>query len=57
MTDTSYVGTDFELRDLIDAEMLDDTRAALEELLTASRLAGKSGPRDRRTQSLSRPHP
>jgi hypothetical protein len=43
MTDTSYVGTDFELGDLIDAEMLDDTRAALEELLTASRLAGKAG--------------
>jgi integrase len=43
MTDTSYVGTDFELGDLIDAEMLDDARAALEELLAASRLAGKAG--------------
>jgi hypothetical protein len=43
MTDASYVGTDFELGDLIDAEMLDDTRAALEELLTASGLAGKAG--------------
>jgi hypothetical protein len=31
------------LGDLIDAETLDDTRAALEELLTASRLAGKAG--------------
>jgi hypothetical protein len=43
MTDTSYVGTDFELGDLIDAEILDDTRAALEELLPASRLSGKAG--------------
>jgi integrase len=43
MTDASYVGTDFELGDLIDAEMLDDTRAALEQLLTASGLAGKAG--------------
>jgi integrase len=43
MTDASYVGTDFELGDLIDAEALDETRAALEELLTATRLAGKAG--------------
>jgi integrase len=43
MTDASYVGTDFELGDLVDAEMLDETRAALEELLTATQLAGKAG--------------
>jgi len=43
MTDASYVGTDFDLGDLIDAEALDETRAALEELLTATRLAGKAG--------------
>ena len=43
MTDASYVGTDFELGGLIDAEVLDETRAALEELLTATQLAGKAG--------------
>jgi len=43
MTDASYVGTDFDLADLIDAEALDETRAALEKLLTATRLAGKAG--------------
>jgi integrase len=43
MTDASYVGTDFELGDLIDAIALDETRTALEELLTATRLAGKAG--------------
>jgi len=43
MTDTSYVGTDFELGDLIDAEAIEDTRSALEDLLTATRLAGKAG--------------
>jgi hypothetical protein len=43
MTDSSYVGSDFELNDLIDAEVLEETRDALEELLTAARLAGKAG--------------
>jgi len=43
MTDASYVGTDFELGELIDAEMLDETREALEELLTATRLGGTAG--------------
>lgn len=43
MTDASYVGTDFELGDLIDAEALEETRDALEELLTAARLAGRAG--------------
>jgi hypothetical protein len=43
MTDASYVGTDFELGDLVDAEVLDETRVALEELLTATQLAGKAG--------------
>jgi integrase len=43
MTDASYVSTDFKLGDLIDAEALEETRGALEELLTATRLAGKAG--------------
>jgi hypothetical protein len=43
MTDQAYVGTDFELGELIDAQDLDETRAALEELLTASQLAGRAG--------------
>jgi hypothetical protein len=43
MTDRAYVGTDFELGELIDAQALDETRAALEELLTASQLAGRAG--------------
>ncbi|VFU17573.1 integrase [Methylocella tundrae] len=43
MTDASYVGTDFELSDLIEAEALEEMRDALEELLTAPRLAGKAG--------------
>jgi integrase len=45
MTDRGYVGTDFELAELVDAQALDETRAALEELLTASRLAGRAGRR------------
>src|SRR5260370_18034016 len=43
MTDSAYVGTDFDLGELIDAQTLDETRSALEELLTASRLGGKAG--------------
>ncbi len=43
MTDRAYVGTDFELGELIDAQALDETRAALEELLTATRLGGRAG--------------
>jgi integrase len=43
MTDRGYVGTDFELTELVDAQALDETRAALEELLTATRLAGRAG--------------
>ena len=43
MTDRGYVGTDFELTDLVDAQALDETRAALEELLTATHLAGRAG--------------
>lgn len=39
MTDRGYVGTDFDLTELIDAQALDETRAALEELLTATRVA------------------
>lgn len=43
MTDASYVGSDFELAELIDEQIFEETRDALEELLTASRLAGKAG--------------
>ena len=43
MTDRSYVGTDFQLGELIDQQAQEETRAALEELLTATRLAGKGG--------------
>jgi hypothetical protein len=45
MTDRSYVGTDFELADLIDAQTLQETRSVLEDLLTARALAGKAGRR------------
>jgi len=43
MTDRAYVGTDFELAELIGKEALEETRAALEELLTAPNLAGAAG--------------
>lgn len=43
MTDRAYVGTDFELGELIDAQTLEETRVALEELLTASQLGGRAG--------------
>lgn len=43
MTDRGYVGTDFELTVLVDEQALADTRAALEDLLVAPRLAGKAG--------------
>ncbi len=43
MTDRAYVGTDFELSELVDAHAARETRAALEELLVAPRLAGKAG--------------
>ena len=43
MTDRSYVGTDFLLGELIDQQAQEETRAALEELLTATHLAGKGG--------------
>jgi integrase len=43
MTDGAYVGTDFELAELIGAEAIGETRAALEELLTATKLAGAAG--------------
>jgi len=43
MTDRGYVGTDFALDELIDRHAIDETRAALEELLTAAALGGKSG--------------
>lgn len=43
MTDSAYVGTDFDLGELVDAQTLEETRAALEDLLTASHLGGKAG--------------
>lgn len=43
ITDRGYVGTDFELADLIDAQVVEETRHALEELLVAPQLAGKAG--------------
>lgn len=43
MTDLGYVGTDFELRDLIDAEAMEETRTALENLLTAPHVGGRAG--------------
>lgn len=45
MTDRSYVGTDFELGELVDRQAARETRDALEELLVAPRLAGKAGKR------------
>ncbi|GAY19622.1 MULTISPECIES: hypothetical protein [Sphingobium] len=43
MTDRGYVGTDFQLDELIDRHAQEDTRVALEEMLTASALGGKAG--------------
>lgn len=43
MTDSGYVGTDFQLDELIDRHAQEETRAALEEMLTASALGGKAG--------------
>ena len=43
MTDRGYVGTDFVLDELIDRNAREETRHALEELLTATALGGKAG--------------
>ncbi len=43
MTDRGYVGTDFALDELIDRHAQEETKAALEEVLTAPRLGGKTG--------------
>jgi integrase len=43
MTDVAYVGSDFELAELIGEEAIAETRAALEDLLTAPALAGHAG--------------
>jgi hypothetical protein len=43
MTDRGYVGTDFALDDLIDRHAQDETRAALEEVPTATTLGGRGG--------------
>lgn len=45
MTDRGYVGTDFELVELIDTQVAEETRQALEEMLLAPGLAGKAGRR------------
>ena len=45
ITDRGYVGTDFELVELIDTQVAEETRHALEEMLLAPRLAGKAGRR------------
>jgi len=43
MTDRAYVGTDFELAELIDEQAAEETRKALEDLLLAPHVAGKAG--------------
>jgi integrase len=43
MTDRAYVGTDFELAELIDDQAAEETRKALEDLLLAPNVAGKAG--------------
>ncbi|QPI75629.1 integrase (plasmid) [Sphingobium sp. Cam5-1] len=43
MTDRAYVGTDFELAELIDDQAAGETRKALEDLLLAPHVAGKAG--------------
>ncbi|HEX7857669.1 MAG TPA: integrase, partial [Sphingobium sp.] len=43
MTDRAYVGTDFELAELIDDHAAEETRKALEDLLLAPHVAGKAG--------------
>lgn len=43
MTDKGYVGTDFDLTDLIDTETSNDTRTALEDLLTTATAGGNAG--------------
>jgi len=43
MTDSGYVGTDFQLDELIDRQTQEETRVALEEMLTAAALGGKAG--------------
>lgn len=43
MTDRGYVGTDFELAELIDTHVAEESRQALEEMLLAPGLAGKAG--------------
>jgi hypothetical protein len=45
MTAKHYVGSDFELRELIDEQGRADTATALEEMLTSDGLAGRLGER------------
>ena len=43
MTDVAYVGSDFELAELIGEEAIAETRAALEDLLTRAGTGGACG--------------
>ncbi len=43
MTDRHYVGTDFDLAELINRHAREETRTALEALMTAPRLGGRMG--------------
>lgn len=45
MTARSYVGTDFDLRELVDEQGRAETASALERLLTSDQLAGRTGER------------
>src|SRR3546814_1048097 len=63
MTDRAYVGTDFELAQLIDDQAAEETRKALEDLLLAPNVAGKAGvmlsersPLDRKSTRLNSSH-
>ena len=57
MTDQGYVGTDFDLDELVDQQTMHETRSVLEELLTAQVLGGKTGRRiTTRSQFRGRTH-
>ena len=45
MTDSCYVGTDFDLKDLVDSAFSEEAEKVLAELLTATSLGGKAGRR------------
>jgi len=54
MTSQAYVGTDFELRELISEEARAETAVALDRLLSSERLAGRMGERIRATGAVFR---